>query len=140
MSASSMTSTAGDTLLDADPQFNVMALYADRETGHRTREIHDRGWRLDLLSDAQCGTLAAKEAVDAKMLILSIHRGDDLPFTVERWLETVLEQKQDSLRAPVVLVDRNEADSLSNPNSIYAHLPDAARRAHPSSESSWLLA
>jgi hypothetical protein len=144
MSASTLSPAPGDTGANADQQFNILALYADLATGRRAQTLHDRLIkqfpqdlnpilrlsRFDLLNDINFFIMAAKEAMDANLLIISAHRAYDLPSTVERWVETVLELKQDFPTALVALLDGNQPDPLSNPNSIYAHIQDTTCRAN----------
>src|SRR5215472_3328939 len=86
--------------LGTAPELKVLLLYEDAETGLRAKRsvaalygqgdldagVETRLWRLDLLSTAWLREQAAAEAVDADVIIVSLHGDDELPEAMREWL------------------------------------------------------
>jgi hypothetical protein len=101
------------------PELKVLLLYEDAETGLRAKRsvaaLHGQGdvdasvetrlWRLDLLSTAWLREQAAAEAVDADVIIVSLHGDDELPEAMREWLSLWLERKANRPYALGVLLD-----------------------------------
>lgn len=119
--------------------FNVVIAYEDFEAGkhakktydflveHLGRECHlsNQMWKFDVLRLPKLLAMAAKDASEADIILVSSHGGSDLPVEVQHWLEAWLREPGQAL-ALVALFDRPREHTLP----IRSYLAGIARRAH----------
>ena len=60
-------------------------------------------WRFKFLSDAHIAHQAAQAALQADLILVSIHRAEDLPLEIKAWFERWLSDRHPSEGALVVL-------------------------------------
>jgi hypothetical protein len=100
--------------------FNVLIAYEDFATGNRALSVFDRlfpasggspffsthnVWKFDLLEITKFRDVAAAEAANADMVIISAHVGRELPAVVKRWMEIWIKRRHAESGALVVLLD-----------------------------------
>jgi hypothetical protein len=130
----------GASDLDASPTFNVVIAYEDFDTGKHAKRTYDflvenlgrecqftnQMWKFDVLSIPKLREMAAKDAVQADIIIVSSHGGDELPEPVKAWIESWLAEKG-NVNALVALFDCPDEDSLKT-RRIRTYLADVAER------------
>ena len=108
------------TEMSGQPSFNVVIIYDDFYSALRGQElagrmaievepafkICTRVWDFDLASHPDLRDRAAKDAIEADMIIISASVGDDLPSAVKGWMQSWLPQKRGGLAALVALVSQ----------------------------------
>jgi hypothetical protein len=101
-----------------DSTFNVFVAYEDSGSARHAQEVCDvlferlgtecklicQMWRFDALRSAECCTIAAREAAEADLIMISSHGAGELPGEVKAWIELWLRDKGDLL-ALVALFD-----------------------------------
>jgi hypothetical protein len=126
--------------MDPAPVFKIIIAYETFATGLRAKEVTERlnsqlkpefevkcdVWKFELLGHAQLRALAASEAVDADLIILSCHAGGDLAPNVSKWVEAWLPRKRENPAALVVLIDQDR--EFEEPSPLLSYLRDAASR------------
>lgn len=124
---------------EGNSPFNVVIAYEDLETGKHGKKTFDllvehlseecsfnnQMWKFDVLSVPKLREMAAKDAADADIIIISTHGKSDLPDDVKAWIEQGLAGKPRAI-ALVALFDRD--DYVNNPARSY--LAGMAQRAH----------
>jgi len=127
---------------DINPSFKVVMVFEDFATGVRAKATMDRVletleahfpfeikfWRFDLLELEQFRELAATEAADADMVIVSAHGGPQIPDGFKSWLELWLNRHLSRECALVELLDSQGEGS--RPWPIDSLLRIVARKAH----------
>lgn len=124
-----------------DNEVTVMVVYDDLAAGRWAGEVFSsfdesqiddlhfrlQPWRVDFLADPAWAEVAAAEAREAVLLVVSMSHPSELPAAVERWLRVWLSEKRGASVAVVVLVDNeNDTDAASR----LAFLRGAAKEAH----------
>ncbi|HHY85646.1 MAG TPA: hypothetical protein GYA07_08950 [Verrucomicrobia bacterium] len=116
------SSTTGDS----NATFNVVIAYEDFETGKHARQLYDflaehladecrfgvQMWKFDVLSVSKLRQMAARDAADAEIIIVSAHGRADLPPEVKAWADLWLHESKRTI-ALVALFDAQEY--LENP-------------------------
>jgi hypothetical protein len=128
MQTISLTSGAGNYDLDKPPSFSVVMAYEDFSTGQRALGIYRRlvselghrclfnshMWKFNFLKFPKLREMAAEEAMNADMIIISVHGGENLPGEVKTWFEQALDPKKTVPSALVLLFDPGkETEALS---------------------------
>lgn len=100
--------------------FNVVVAYEDFSTGNNALSIVNRlfpgwgqspsfstqnVWKFDLLEIAKFRDMAATEAAEADMVVISTHDPKSLPTAVKRWMELWTDKRRENSGALVVLID-----------------------------------
>jgi hypothetical protein len=106
--------------------FKFILIYEDRAAGLRAKEMSDRvaaqlepgcevsneAWNFALLADPHLADLAASEAQEADMVIISAHDLTALPGQVRGWLETWLPERKGAQAAFVVLLGDEQPEDV----------------------------
>jgi hypothetical protein len=101
------------------PSFNVVIVYDDFYSALRAQELAGRMatelepvfvlrtevWNFELATDPDLCDRAAKDAIEADMVIISASTGEDLPSSVKGWMQSWIPQKRGGLAALVALVN-----------------------------------
>jgi hypothetical protein len=85
-------------------------------------------WRFDLLDLLHFREMAATDAADADMVIVSAHGGPEIPDSVKDWMQLWLNRRSGGECALVELLDSQGDSSGSWP--IHGFLQNVARKAH----------
>src|SRR5258708_36711497 len=72
-------------------------------------------WNFDLATHPDLRDRAAKDAIEADMIIISISARDDLSSNSKSWMQKWLPQKRGGLAAMVALLSEPSADSSGPP-------------------------
>lgn len=123
--------------------FNVLVAYEDFATGHYALNVFNRlfpgssqfpdfstrnVWKFDLLEIAKFRSLAAEEAANADVIIISAHAAVALPVAVKRWLDMWIDERPHDPGAFVVLLSRT-AKRVASDLRIETYLEACARKA-----------
>src|SRR5258706_2790481 len=87
--------------LEANPNLNVVIAYEDFETGKQGKKTCDvlaenlgdgcklssQMWKFDVLGIPKLREMAAKDAAQADIVMISCHGHYDLPIEVKAWIE-----------------------------------------------------
>ncbi|HEY1172185.1 MAG TPA: hypothetical protein VGH19_12500 [Verrucomicrobiae bacterium] len=110
------------------PSFKFILVYEDRPAGLRAKEMSDRlatmlepechvtteAWNFALLSDSLLRDVAAEDARQAHMVIISAHKITALPTHVKSWLEEWLPAREGGKGALVFLLgDKDQNEHIS---------------------------
>lgn len=128
-------STPGFLNLENKQTINVVMVYEDYATGLRAKRLYDNlcrqlepecevnqsMWKFEVLAVPRLGTVAAEEAAEADMVIISLSGESELPGRVKDWLETWVGEKAGQSSALVALFDGIEEDE-SQIEAIQIHL------------------
>jgi hypothetical protein len=110
--------------MTSHPPLKFMLIYEDRATGIRAKELSDRlaamlapechvtneAWNFALLHDPQLRIVAADDARDAQMVIISAQSTAPLPTHIKTWLEEWLPEREEGKAALVVVLGGQEQD------------------------------
>jgi hypothetical protein len=105
--------------LELKPIVRILIAYEDYATGLRARQVYERLarefaehcdfeqtlWRIDVLSVPQLGEVAADEAVGADMLLISLHKQEELTDVFKDWCEKWVDRDVKLDTAMVVVFD-----------------------------------
>jgi len=130
----------GASDLDANPTCNVVIAYEDFDAGKHARKTYDflvatlgrecqftnQMWQFDALGIPKLRERVAKDALQADIIIISSHGGDELAEPVKAWIESCLAEKGNA-NALVALFDCPDEDSLKT-QRIRTYLADVAER------------
>jgi len=67
-------------------------------------EFSSAMWKFGILHDPELNQMAARDAVDARVVIIAIHHSSDLPDVAKEWLEVWSAQKKGQTSALVALL------------------------------------
>jgi len=126
------------------PTFNVVVVYDDFYSALRAQELAGRMaaelepvfvlrtevWNFELATHADLCDRAAKDAIEADMVIISASTGEDLPSGVKGWMQSWLPQKRGGLAALVALVNW--------PAGRGADTPPAAASLRQMAKAAWI--
>jgi len=118
--------------LDVNSTFNVVIAYEDFETGKHAKKTYDfladnlghdcrftnQMWKFEVLSIPKLREIAAKDAANADIVMISCH-GRDLPPEVRAWLELWLAEPTHPI-ALVALFDRANPEDTAEVRSYLA--------------------
>jgi hypothetical protein len=121
--------------------FSILMLYEDFSTGKRAKSTYDylvehlgqdcefrnNMWKFDVLRLPKLKEMAAREAGEADMVIISLHGNDPLPAEIKSWCDLWLELKGDRPAALVALFDQTGI-TADDPGSPCGYLREVARR------------
>jgi uncharacterized protein YcaQ len=93
----------------------------------RSCEFTKEMWLLTELRTAQLRAIAAREAAEADLVIISVHHAEALPDEVTSWIELWLKQR--SIRSAVLLALFDPL-YLGTSSSIQACLREVAKRGN----------
>ena len=127
--------------LENKQAINVVLVYEDYATGLRAKRLYDdlcrqlepecevnqSMWKFEVLGMPRLGVVAAEEAAEADMIIISMSGENELPGKVRDWLETWVGEKAGQSSALVALFDEVEEEE-SQIEAIQSHLRQVARR------------
>lgn len=113
-------------------EITAIMVYDDLAAGKRAGELislledaqpNDRKfrlqpWRTDFLVDPEWAQVAAAEAVEAELLIVSVSRPYELPREVRNWLSRWLGGRRSADSALVVIVDSKNEINEANISGI----------------------
>lgn len=85
-------------------------------------------WSFDLLADFDWAEVAARDAVNADILIIATHSADPLPAAVGRWAESAISQKEGTSSAVVALFGPEEKPDAAGSRRLDA-IQKAAHKA-----------
>src|ERR1041384_5188943 len=97
--------------LEANSNLNVVIAYEDFETGKRAKKTCDflaqnlgddcrlshQMWKFDVLGIPKLREMAAKDAAQADMVIISCHGSNELPIELKAWIELWLAEKSNAI-------------------------------------------
>lgn len=120
----------------------VLMLYADLTTGNRVLRtfdalLHRCGkevqfqsdmWKFDTLRTESIRRLAAKDAEEADLILVSAHGAEPLPDEVKAWCANWVVNRPKHPSALVALVD-NSHSPLAGPDAPESYLQAVARQA-----------
>ena len=149
-------STAGFLSLERKQAINVAIVYEDYATGLRAKRLYDTlcrqlepecevnqsMWKFEVLSIPHLGAVAAEEAAEADLILISLRGDRDLPHGVKDWMETWAGEKAGQSSALVALFGEIE-ENESQIDTIQTQLRQVARRsemsffAEPAGSPSW---
>lgn len=84
-------------------------------------------WLLTELRTPQLRSIAAGEAAQADLVLISIHHAENLPEGVKSWIDLWLRQKGNR---PTVILALFDPLHLGSSKSLQAHLGEVARRGN----------
>jgi hypothetical protein len=130
----------GSSNSEDNSSFDVVIAYEDFETGKHARKTYEflvenlghdcrftnQMWKFDVLRIPKLREMAAKDAADADIIIVSSHGDDDLPAEVKQWIDMWVGERGNAL-ALVALFDRAE-DRREKARSVRAYLAQVARQ------------
>lgn len=104
--------------VDPMAPLNVVVAYADCATHERALRIHDQlveqlagdwsceftWWKLDFLRHADMFKAAVEAAVQADLIVFSLHAAEPLPPKVEEWLEAWRDKREKRRSASIALI------------------------------------
>lgn len=131
-------SPLGPSDLDSDPVFNVVIAYEDFETGKHAKETYDflvshlgkecrfsnQMWKFDVLGIPKLREMAAKDALNGDIIIVSCHGAHPLPSEVKLWINSWMEMPGNAI-ALVALF--GSGDACSAREQTRAYLAEVAR-------------
>jgi hypothetical protein len=99
-------STTLDHHPHARPRFNVVIVYEDFVTGTRAMTVYDSlarslanhyelansAWKFEILRQASLKKIAVFDAMEADLVLISVHAGSELPEEVRAWIHLWLAQ------------------------------------------------
>ncbi len=155
-SSPSTQSTAAFLSLENKQTIDVVMVYQDFATGLRAKRLYDNlcrqlepecelnqsMWKFEVLAIPRIGAVAAEEAAEADLVIISMHGDLELPGKVKAWLETWVGDKSNPNGALVAVFDDSE-DAGGQVASVQASLRQIADRggmhffADPASSTEW---
>ena len=108
----------GYSELESNPAFNVLIAYDDFEAGKHAKQIYDflvenlgeecefanQMWKFDVLGVPKLREMAAHDASEADIIIISCHAAGDLSKGFKGWTELWLQKKCKAI-AMVTLLD-----------------------------------
>jgi hypothetical protein len=123
------------------PKFKVVIVYEDFSTGVRAKATMDRVmerlgegapfeiklWWFDILDTPEFRGMAAEDAADADMVIVSAHGRAALPEGLKEWMELWLIRREAGECALVELFNSQSDRAQSRP--IHSYLQDIAQKA-----------
>ena len=133
-------SPIGSSDLESDPIFNVVIAYEDFETGKQAKETYDflvnnlrhecrfenQMWKFDVLGIPKLREMAAKDALNADIIIFSCHGAHDLSADVEAWINAWVHGQSNAIALVALFgADCQDCDN----NSIRNYLAGVARCA-----------
>src|SRR5262245_66109435 len=91
----------GGSDLETNPAFNVLIAYDNFEAGKHAKTTYDflvenlgqecefanQMWKFDVLGIPKLGEMAAKDASDADIIIISSHAGRELSGQLQPWTQ-----------------------------------------------------
>ena len=95
-----------------------------RHLGQQCRII-EHVWLFNMLRLRELREIAAEEASEADLIIISAHDAEDLPEGVKSWIDLWLRQK--GARKPVLLA-LLDPDQEGTPRAVEAYLQETARQ------------
>ena len=116
--------------VEENPNFSVVMAYEDFETGKHAKKTYDflaenlgndcrlsnQMWKFDVLSLPKLREMAAKDAAQADVVIISCHGSSELPAQVTDWIEAWLAEKSNAIALVALFdspaVDRSQADAI----------------------------
>ena len=128
--------------LDEPPRFKVVILYEDGPTGLRAKRFYDRLvyqlddecdfklalWNFQVLGIPEFANAPEETAVEADLLILSLHGKNELPEQIRDWIEAWTGQIIDRSPALVALVDKTKAGAAMAASTL-TYLNNITERA-----------
>jgi hypothetical protein len=143
MAASGACTTTEEDELASTPMLKALVIYEDLATALRAKhslgqlceqlspeaEVHIRLWRLDLLNQPLLAEQAAIEAATSDLIVLSLHRGQELRGEACGWLARWLEHQTNRPCTLAALLDPAPERSGSE-DLVLAYLRRIAQTAH----------
>jgi hypothetical protein len=122
--------------------FDLVVAYQDTDTRDRALHLYDSiaqkllddydfqcaWWRFEHLQTAALMQQATDAAIEANMIILSVHAGKDLPPIARAWIDRWSANKAHNKSALVTLIDLAEPRTAET-GQLQAYLQQVARRA-----------
>jgi hypothetical protein len=113
---------------ETDQALNVLTLFEDLDTGRRAKQIYDylekhlgsdfklnhQVWNLNVLAAPMLRELAAKDASESDILIISLHGQRELSAEARSWLELWVGQRS----APIGLVALFDPEQRNSETAI----------------------
>jgi hypothetical protein len=123
---------------EPNPVFNVVIAYEDFETGKHAMKTYDflvehlgqdcqfsnQMWKFDVLSIPKLREIAANDAAQADIIMVSCHGESELPNHVLQWIDSWVSAEGN----PIVLVALFDSEPAFG-FGVRARLADAAKRA-----------
>ncbi|MBI5386001.1 MAG: hypothetical protein HZA90_15095 [Verrucomicrobia bacterium] len=122
---------------------NVLMVYEDLATGHRVMRVfdalqhrfhkaiqfHTDMWKLDILSCPSMGRMAAQDARDADLILVSVHSPELLPEAVQNWFKHGVAQRGRNHGTLIALLSTNHSETaqVTEPYAFLEHVASEAR-------------
>lgn len=134
-------SPIGSSDLEADPVFNVVIAYEDFETGKLAKETFDflvsnlghecsfsnQMWKFDVLGIPKLREMAAKDALEADIIIISCRGNHNLSPGLKTWINAWVYEPTNAIALVALFGDASLYGEVHN---IRAYLAEIAKRAH----------
>jgi len=131
---------SGSADLEVHPALNVVIAYEDFEAGKHAKKTYDylvenlgqefqltsEMWKFDVLSIPKLREIAVKDALQADIILLSIHSGE-LPTHVTAWIESWLGEPGNAMA--LVALFAGGRDDTVQARSLRSYLAGVAKRA-----------
>ena len=104
-------------------QLRAVAAYEDSSTDARVCEM----WLLSELRVPRLRSIAAQDAAEAQVLIISVHHCEELPAELQSWLELWLARKKSG---PTLLLALLDPVYLGVSATLRTYLETIAHKAH----------
>jgi hypothetical protein len=142
MQVNSINSTPVNHRSQTKPRFNVVIVYEDFLTGTRAMAIYESlvrafsnhydfsnsAWKFEILRQVSLKKIAAFDAVEADLILISARADSELPREVKAWIHLWLAQTDQVNGALVLLLaDADEIDGRISP--AYTYLQKVAHQS-----------
>jgi hypothetical protein len=111
MHSTARLSTIEDINEESTSTLNVVVAYEDFLTGKKAKEtcdflaenlgttcqVNNQMWKFDVLSILKLRDMAVNDALQADIVMVSCHGGDELPEAVREWLRAWLERAPEAI-------------------------------------------
>jgi hypothetical protein len=130
----------GPSDLEANSTFNVVIAYENFAAGKHAKETYDvltrnlghecrfshQMWNFDVLGNPKLREMAAADAAQADIVIVSFESANKLPGSVKAWIEQWLDKKANAIALVALFASPGEEGAQSRATREY--LADVARR------------
>jgi len=123
--AKTLTAVAAYEDANTDTRVNDFCRTLSKHLGSKC-EVVKHMWQLNELRMPQLRAIAAGDAADADLIIISMHHSDAVPDEVKEWIESWLPRRKD--HHPDVLLALFDPLYKGDSSSIRSYLEEVAKR------------
>jgi hypothetical protein len=130
----------GPSDLEAKPTFNVAIIYENFAAGKHAKETYDvltqnledecrfshQMWNFDVLGNPKLREMAASDAAQADIIIVSFDSENKLPASLKAWIEQWLGREINAIALVALFATPHEASKQSQ--ATHEYLAEVARR------------